>query len=146
MEDKKILFSIGRAADYLGVSIDTLRRWEKAGKVTTLRSPGGHRYFEKERLDSVFGKRYERIKETVKRKIKETPNTTLNKAVTETYAPPTYPSLTTNATPPTPISRPTFDRPVRDFAVPQAEPIRIIQEVREVVTLSNILTPADQTQ
>lgn len=53
-------YSIGQAATLLGISIDTLRRWEKAGKVKSLRSPGGHRYFEKEDLDQVFGKRYQR--------------------------------------------------------------------------------------
>lgn len=52
--------SIGEAASHLGISIDTLRRWDKAGKVKSFRSPGGHRYFEKDDLDKVFGKRYER--------------------------------------------------------------------------------------
>lgn len=50
--------SIGKAAEYLGVSIDTLRRWEKKGRVLALRSPGGHRYFRKEDLDNLFGKKY----------------------------------------------------------------------------------------
>jgi excisionase family DNA binding protein len=50
--------SIGQASDYLGVSIDTLRRWEKRGRVTPYRSPGGHRYYKKQELDLLFGKRY----------------------------------------------------------------------------------------
>lgn len=54
------LLSIGEAAEFLGVSIDTLRRWERRGKVKTHRSPGGHRYFSKEELRSLFGKRYKR--------------------------------------------------------------------------------------
>jgi len=52
--------SIGEAADHLGVSIDTLRRWAKKGKVSTYRSPGRHRYFKRSDLDQVFGTRYER--------------------------------------------------------------------------------------
>lgn len=52
--------SIGKASEYLGVSIDTLRRWEKKGRITPLRSPGGHRYFSKEELDKLFGKKYVR--------------------------------------------------------------------------------------
>lgn len=52
--------SIGKAAKYLGVSIDTLRRWEKNGRITALRSPGGHRYFEGSQLDNLFGKKYTR--------------------------------------------------------------------------------------
>ena len=52
--------SIGNAAEYLGVSIDTLRRWEKKGSVAALRSPGGHRYFIRQDLDKLFGKKYTR--------------------------------------------------------------------------------------
>lgn len=52
--------SIGKAAEYLGVSIDTLRRWEKKERVQALRSPGGHRYFKRDDLDNLFGKKYTR--------------------------------------------------------------------------------------
>ncbi len=34
---------IGQAATLLGVSVDTLRRWEEEGELTTERSAGGHR-------------------------------------------------------------------------------------------------------
>jgi excisionase family DNA binding protein len=54
-------YSIGKAAKYLGVSIDTLRRWEKKGKIMALRSPGGHRYFIRRDLDNLFGSKYERV-------------------------------------------------------------------------------------
>ena len=53
-------YSIGEAAEFLGVSIDTLRRWEKSGKVVALRSPRGHRYFLKENLEKAFGQKYSR--------------------------------------------------------------------------------------
>jgi len=33
----------GQAADMLGVTIDTLRRWEAEGRLTVRRSPGGQR-------------------------------------------------------------------------------------------------------
>lgn len=36
-------FKIGQAADLLGVSTDTLRRWADAGRVDTRRTEGGHR-------------------------------------------------------------------------------------------------------
>jgi len=40
------LISIGDAAKLLGISIDTLRRWDSAGRVHSIRSgPLGHRYF-----------------------------------------------------------------------------------------------------
>jgi excisionase family DNA binding protein len=68
MDPKKTMLSIGEASEYLGVSIDTLRRWEKKGKLITLRSPGGHRYFKKDNLDSLFGRKYERAPETKPRR------------------------------------------------------------------------------
>ncbi|TSC86347.1 MAG: hypothetical protein G01um10147_870, partial [Microgenomates group bacterium Gr01-1014_7] len=45
-----ILLKIGQASKLLGVSIDTLRRWEKAGKLKTIRTPGGTRLYP---LDSL---------------------------------------------------------------------------------------------
>lgn len=60
MDGKKNYLSIGEASEYLGVSIDTLRRWEKKGRINPYRSPGGHRYYEKDELDRLFGKRYAR--------------------------------------------------------------------------------------
>jgi excisionase family DNA binding protein len=46
--------SIGEAAKYLGVSRDTLRRWEKSGKIKTLRSPTNRRYYTRALLDEVM--------------------------------------------------------------------------------------------
>ena len=36
-------YRVGRAAELLGVSPDTLRRWADAGRLTLTRTPGGHR-------------------------------------------------------------------------------------------------------
>ncbi|KKW42101.1 MAG: Regulatory protein, MerR [Candidatus Magasanikbacteria bacterium GW2011_GWA2_56_11] len=49
MENPK-LFSIGETAKMMGISVDTLRRWEKQGKFPSIRSAGGHRYF---RLEDI---------------------------------------------------------------------------------------------
>ena len=57
--------TIGESSEYLGVSIDTLRRWEKKGVITTVRSPGGHRYFFKKDLDKLFGQKYTRAISTL---------------------------------------------------------------------------------
>ncbi|BDG61815.1 hypothetical protein caldi_29050 [Caldinitratiruptor microaerophilus] len=38
--------SIGKAARELGVSAETLRRWEAAGKIRAERTPGGHRRYD----------------------------------------------------------------------------------------------------
>jgi putative resolvase len=44
--------SIGKAAAELGVSRDTLRRWEKCGKITVARTTNGHRRYN---LSSLLG-------------------------------------------------------------------------------------------
>lgn len=49
----KDLLPIGHAAKYLGVSIDTLRRWDKAGKLTSVRLDGKNRFFPKKDLEKV---------------------------------------------------------------------------------------------
>lgn len=50
MEEK--LLSISEAAKILGVSIDTLRRWDKSGKLIAIRKDGGtHRYYVQKDLE-----------------------------------------------------------------------------------------------
>lgn len=44
--------SIGKAAKLLGVSRDTLRRWEASGKITCERTPKNHRRYD---LSSFYG-------------------------------------------------------------------------------------------
>lgn len=53
---RRKLVKIGRAANLLGVSIDTVRRWEKAGKLTAIKTPGGTRLFSVENLEKISGK------------------------------------------------------------------------------------------
>lgn len=49
------LLSIGRAAKLLGVSIDTLRRWDAAGRLTSIRSgPRGHRFYRQSDIDQYL--------------------------------------------------------------------------------------------
>ena len=50
MEEK--LLNIREAAEILGVSLDTLRRWDKSGKLTAIRKEGGvHRYYREKDLE-----------------------------------------------------------------------------------------------
>ena len=44
------MLSIKEAAEFLGISIDTLRRWERVGKITSMRTQGGHRRYDKKEL------------------------------------------------------------------------------------------------
>ncbi len=49
--DEKLL-TIREAAEFLSVSIDTLRRWEKSGKLAAVKKPGGtHRFYRKTDLE-----------------------------------------------------------------------------------------------
>jgi len=52
MKKDKSLLAIREAAKFLGVSIDTLRRWDSKGKLTAVRSSGGHRYYSRDELDN----------------------------------------------------------------------------------------------
>lgn len=50
MEEK--LLKIGEAAEILGVSIDTLRRWDESGKLTAIKKEGGtHRYYREKDIE-----------------------------------------------------------------------------------------------
>ncbi|MBU0494481.1 MAG: IS607 family transposase [Chloroflexi bacterium] len=44
---------ISQAAQELGVSVDTLRRWEAAGKIQAERTPGGHRRYDLAQLRGI---------------------------------------------------------------------------------------------
>lgn len=49
------LLPIGTAARMLGVSIDTVRRWEDTGKITGRRTAGGQRRFPRSEIDRLLG-------------------------------------------------------------------------------------------
>lgn len=53
-EETKYWYRIGEAAKYLGVSIWTLRRWDKSGKLKAVVSPGKQRRYKKEDLDEIL--------------------------------------------------------------------------------------------
>ena len=40
-----MMTSIRKAAESFGVSIETVRRWEREGKLKSSRTPGGHRRY-----------------------------------------------------------------------------------------------------
>lgn len=55
MEDET-KYSPGEAARMLGVSIDTLRRWESQGKISATRTAGGQRRFSAVEVARVMGR------------------------------------------------------------------------------------------
>ncbi len=65
---------ISRASKELGVSIDTLRRWEREGKFTSERTPGGHRRYDLNKLQKIANKEREDEKITVIYARVSTPN------------------------------------------------------------------------
>ena len=48
---------IGRAAEMLGVTVDTIRRWADEGKIRSDRSPGGQRLIPIEDVTRLIGER-----------------------------------------------------------------------------------------
>ena len=49
-------FNIKKAAERCGVRIETLRNWERAGKINPVRTPGGHRRYTEQMLADVMKK------------------------------------------------------------------------------------------
>jgi len=50
------LLKIDEASEYLNVSCDTLRRWDRSGKLKPLKTTGGHRRYDTDDLDHFIGK------------------------------------------------------------------------------------------
>jgi molybdopterin-binding protein len=50
-------YRIGEAAKLIGVRVETLRAWERAGKIRTRRSPGGQRLIAQTEVARVLSER-----------------------------------------------------------------------------------------
>lgn len=51
----KQLYTASEAASALGISLDTLRRWDKAGRIKVKRDASNRRYVESKEIDRVRG-------------------------------------------------------------------------------------------
>ena len=61
----KSSYTIEEASNMLGVSKETLRRWERKGKITSERTQGKHRRYKKETIDRLLNKEIIRERMTV---------------------------------------------------------------------------------
>jgi putative resolvase len=52
------LYSLQEACEFLGVSPSTIRRWEKAGKIRCVKTPGGHRRVPESEIQRIQGVNY----------------------------------------------------------------------------------------
>jgi MerR family transcriptional regulator, light-induced transcriptional regulator len=52
--DPQLVFTSSEAADYIGVSLATIRRWSDAGHIACYRTPGGQRRFSSDQLDEFI--------------------------------------------------------------------------------------------
>ena len=57
-------YRIGEAAGMLGVRVETVRRWEREGKLTTTRTSGGQRLIPSAEVARLLGERRERPRVT----------------------------------------------------------------------------------
>lgn len=74
----KNLLTIGEAAKILGVSIDTLRRWDKKGTLKSFRvSSTGHRYYSKQDLLIFWNDLFDLAEEWVEREVGVEPDDSL---------------------------------------------------------------------
>ena len=63
MNETKLL-SIGKTAEVLGVHIDTLREWDKEGKLVPVKTFGGHRRYKMTDIESFCGEIKEKKEDT----------------------------------------------------------------------------------
>lgn len=55
--DTSTLLRIGQAAELLGITVETLRRWAEAGRIRVERSPGGQRRVEVGEVSRLLAER-----------------------------------------------------------------------------------------
>lgn len=55
------LYSIGKAAEMLGVSIKTVREWDKKGFIKVISTPGGHRRIEDNEINRLLNRTSETL-------------------------------------------------------------------------------------
>lgn len=48
------LLTVGETAAIAGVHVDTIKRWEKAGLISSLRTPAGHRRFRRPDVEKLL--------------------------------------------------------------------------------------------
>lgn len=54
LRTKRLGLTTSEAAEHLGVSLSTIRRWSDAGHLVGYRTPGGQRRFSVEQLDTFL--------------------------------------------------------------------------------------------
>ena len=67
--DPQLVFTSSEAADYIGVSLATIRRWSDAGHIACYRTPGGQRRFSSDQLDDFVASLEGRESEPVKQQV-----------------------------------------------------------------------------
>lgn len=83
---EKELLTIGEAAKMLGVSIDTLRRWDKLGILISLRvSEKGYRYYSKDDVYLFRNDLYAMAEKWVQREVGSEPNSDLYCATNDVF-------------------------------------------------------------
>jgi excisionase family DNA binding protein len=77
------LLSIGKTAEILGVHIETLREWDKEGKLTPVKTFGGHRRYRLEDIEAFCGEVKEKNDDAkaVRVATKENPENSLKEQV-----------------------------------------------------------------
>lgn len=125
-DSEPLMMPIGRASEYLGVSIDTLRRWEKKGRIEARRSPGGHRYFMRVELNRLFDKKYTRDEPAKKREMQKKLETVRDVEIKDQNV-----KIISDLFEPEFAEEKLLDRPVRIFEIPEQKPVMIKFETKQ---------------
>ena len=62
-ETAATLLRVGQAAEMLGVSVETLRRWEAEGRLRMVRSSGGQRLIAIEEVSRLLAERHREVRD-----------------------------------------------------------------------------------
>lgn len=54
MDDRPELINTAAAAEVLGVSVQTVRRWERSGHLRAVRTPGNHRRYDRAQVEQLL--------------------------------------------------------------------------------------------
>ncbi|KKU12226.1 MAG: binding domain protein, excisionase family protein, partial [Candidatus Woesebacteria bacterium GW2011_GWA1_45_8] len=103
LKPAKPLLLIGEASELLGVSIDTIRRWDAAGKIRVIRTPGRTRLIPRDEIERLKSGA-EAVPE-VKPEVKEAAATPLQTLTPPVVSEPTVPTVPTQET--LPVKTPT---------------------------------------
>lgn len=70
----EILLTSHQLAKIINVWPETLRRWEREGKLVPLRTPGGHRRYKESQIKTLLGEKQVKLAKVIEREVTASEN------------------------------------------------------------------------